>query len=100
MGPKAQKQSAAPAPVEVVRKSVQFSDAKVHELLQIIRALNLKPIGSEMWREVEAEFNALAATRPHFHQRPALSLKQKFVILCEVKKPTGDPTMPANIHLA
>ncbi len=44
MGPKAQKQSAAPAPVKVTLKSVQFSDAEVHELLQIIRAR--KPIGS------------------------------------------------------
>ncbi len=44
-----------------VRTSTQFTDIEVGELLNIIRAK--KPIGNEMWKEVENEWNALAASR-------------------------------------
>jgi hypothetical protein len=53
-----------------------------------------------MWKDVETDFNALAASRHGFCQRPALSLKQKFTLLCEMKKPTGDPSMQLNVGLA
>ncbi len=33
-------------------------------------------------------------------QQPALSLKQKFMRLCDLKKPTGDPSMPLLVRLA
>ncbi len=96
MGPKLPKKTvAAPHTTEdagdSVRKSVKFSEGKVYKLLQIIRAL--KPI----WKDVEADFNALAASHPGFSQLPALSLKQKFALLCKLKKPTGDSLMPVNV---
>jgi hypothetical protein len=53
-----------------------------------------------MWKEVEAEWNALASTCEGFTQRPALSLKQKFTRLVDTKKPTGDPDMPPLVRLA
>ncbi len=89
--------AAAEAP-DSVRKSTQFSDIEVYELLQIILAR--KPIGMDMWKEVEADFSALAATHQGFCLHPALSLKQKFTRLCKMKRPTGDQLMPPIVWLA
>jgi hypothetical protein len=77
---------------------VQFSDAEVAELLGIIRVK--KPIGNDMWKEVEREWNALASTHEGFTQRPALLLKQKFTRLVDTKKATGDPNMPQLVRHA
>ena len=102
MPPKAAKPAAAagaaPAEADSARKCDRFSDAELTELLSIIRAR--KPIGMDMWKDVESKWNALAATRVGFVQRPALSLKQKFTRMNEVKKPTGDPTMLLLVCLA
>ncbi len=67
-----------------VRTCTQFTDIEVGELLYIIRAQ--KPIGNEMWKEVESEWNTPAETWEGFMQLPSLSLKQKFTRLCDLKK--------------
>jgi hypothetical protein len=68
---------------ESTRKSVQFSDAEVYELLQIIRAW--KPIGMDMWKDVEADWNTLAATCVGFSQLLALLLSQLLALLLDCK---------------
>ncbi len=53
-----------------------------------------------MWKDVETDFDAMAAGCQGFSQHPALSLKQKFTLHCEMKKQTGDPSTAPNVRLA
>ncbi len=82
MPPRGQKTTAVPAdgaaPATSERTSTQFTDSEVAEMLATSIIQRRKPIGNDMWREVET---ALASTRPGFTQRNALSLKQKFTRL-------------------
>jgi hypothetical protein len=86
MAPKVSKPATGTEQAPPVRTCTQFTDIEVGELLNIISAK--KPIGKEMWKEVENEWNALAATQEGFTQQPSLSLKQKFTRLCYFKTQT------------
>jgi hypothetical protein len=59
----------------------------VHKLLLVIQAR--KSIGSEMWKDVEADFNVMAVGSQGFSQHPALSLNQKFTLLCDEEADWG-----------
>ncbi len=78
----------------VVKRYPQFSRAECTELVRIVG--ELKPVGNEMWKEVEAAWTAVATSRAHegFHLRPASALRGKFSRLVDVKKPTGEGNLP------
>ncbi len=75
MAPKVSKPAAATEQAPPVRTCTQFTDIEVGELLNIIWAK--KPVGDEMWKDMENKWNALAATREGFTQLPSLSLLSK-----------------------
>ncbi|CAD6940877.1 unnamed protein product, partial [Tilletia laevis] len=58
-----------------------------------------KPFGANHWEEVAASYNARALKKGH-GERKTKNLKDKFGSLCKVKKPTGDPTCPADVKRA
>ena len=66
MPPRGQKTTTVPAdgaaPATSERTSTQFTDSEVAEMLAIIQ--RRKPIGNDMWREVETEFHAAECTQP------------------------------------
>lgn len=60
---------------------------------------DVEPLGANQWAIVEQQFNewSTANERPY---RDMDSLKLKFDKLASVKKPTGDPSCPANVRRA
>ncbi len=107
MGPKTLKKAVEPQPdvacmmaamAPVARKSTLFTNTELDASLVIIQACKAR--GNYMWKDVESDFNSLAASCEGFMQLPALSLKPKFARLCESKKPTGDPDMLSHVQLA
>lgn len=74
-----------------------YSEDDIKALLDIVD--ELEPIGNNEWCLVSSRFNSYAAE----HQRPMRdteSVKGKFDRLANTKKPTGDPSCPANVRRA
>ncbi len=84
------------------RKCPQFSYAETEVLLHIMR--RVEPICNSKWQDIEAESTQLVqtrpVTRPGFHHWLSLSLKQKFMLSVDCKKPMGNSDMPPLVRLA
>ena len=77
--------------------SKKFSQPEVDLMLTCIQ--NELPLGSDAWDEVCSQYNILAA-RKGFCERDVESIKRKFRSGYTVKKPTGDPSLPAWVQRA
>ena len=88
MGPRQQRQSGT--------GSSHFKEGEVDRLLNIID--ERLPRGDNEWQLVADDYNT---SRPReFPEREKDSLRNKFKTLRNVRKPTGDPTIPAAVRRA
>jgi hypothetical protein len=83
--------------------SQNYRDWEVEVLLNILEVK--LPLGAEHWETVTTEFNATALTRSiqvrnNYVARDLDSLKNKFKVLKNHKKPTGDPNCPPLVKRA
>ena len=74
--------------------SIHFREAEIDRLLNTIdRRL---PRGDNEWQIIADDFNS---SRPReFPEREKDSLRNKFKALRNVRKPTGDPTIPVVVR--
>jgi hypothetical protein len=72
----------------------RFTQAEVTYMLETIEAQ--LPIGQEEWEEVASIHSEVFPTQ----NRDPLSIRRKFMSLCNKRQPTGDPNCPAEVRAA
>ena len=70
---------------------------RINEILSLLKAISTHlPIGSHEWEVVASQHNENFPDK----EQTGPSLRRKFSQLHKVKKPTGDPTCPAEVRYA
>ena len=73
------------------------TSSRINEILSLLNTISTHlPIGSHEWEVVASQHNENFPDK----ERTGPSLRQKFSQLHKVKKPTGDPTCPAEVRYA